>query len=1507
MNKFVKERTIVLGFIGTYNANAPKRKFLYAKEIILGGLFTLLSISLWAYKKEAPKDLDAYFVHSCTAPNLYNNPSFENDTWTDTETYVAGALVTNTAPDWNENSLVKEDSQEKLLIHYDLESCTLENGTNYFAEFTPTYPNSLDCNDLTGSVLSSTAAHSCSSNSPTYFLGAENSSNSMCTRAADLSYFDPNKSHYLEFSIDVVPNGISSFTRLSFYHRGASDATSNGEPLESPTKVGIRILKDNVIVFEEQNLPVNRYNFQQHILDFLGNTAFDINSAATFVFQIQGYDASSSVGWSVHEIDEVRLFGNCSINTSSEICDNGIDDDGDNLIDCADPDCGLQVAFENTGCVALNLYRNNNGTEVFYATIAPGDASIQSSIVGQEWMIRRDFTNHLVMNYIATSDCNQKVKIKSRDEVIVTNNGCNPVTLYCEEISVNGNVFNMGVIAVGGNRTLLPSADSAHIYATDNVTGLTVLSEYTSLNDHYPACNYNFSTSSNCTEICNNGIDDDGDNLIDCADPDCGAPTNLSVNPNSPDNCPLLNNGQITITATGNNLQYSINGGISYQSSNIFTGFTGNQPSNVFTGLSAGNYMIRVRNTSTGCHTDYANNPVTLSGSVCTEICDNGIDDDGDNLIDCADPDCENTNNIIVGVDLPQNCPQLTNGQITITASGDNLEYSIDNGSTYQSSNIFTNLTVGNYYITVRNTFSDCIVNYHDNPIIIDDSSIPVANDYNLTLCPGFEFESNLSLNNLNKNNRAYSLLTAPNEGTVTIAKNGHFNYITNTPECGTDQFAYSICDTINNCCDEGIVYLNFKDTIKPTLENVPLDETYSCDEVIPSPPLIVAVDNCPQISIDIKETNTQGEDGCALHDYELTRTWTAYDICGNSTSASQVIDIQDVVAPDIFRIYTLPNGSRMVAGVMEFVNNNWKIINLPLNFDTQPVIFHQVISSNDATPVISQIRSVSTAQFELRISEEENNDNKHSREYVAWMAFEPSAQSNDFKLEAGHLDVSEATANLNFKNAFAVEPTLFLAGQTMSEDNPYTIQQDALSTNSVAVNLQEEQSKDTETAHIDEKVGYLALDKTEDLREIKGSLIGEINTSQVTANWTKINLEHTYANPVVIVSPLKKNSRNPATIRLKNVNSQFFEMRLEKWEYLSGATPNQQVSYMVIEGSIPLESPDYCDYGTDSLVIGEDFIAIDNCDNNVSISYTETAEFIGTEKIIKRSWKAIDECNNETSYLQEISCEGVSLRLKSILQGAMLGNKGDGLMRDDLRKKKLLPKEEPYSKMPSFKQVGSGGEQMDTTLLLVDGVNGIVDWVFVELRNGRNKEEVVATLPALIQCDGDVVTVNGDSLLNFLNIPIGNYFVSIRHRNHLGLLTLNPYVFSTNKVPFVDFTYNFTPVDGSNSSISIDNLQSMWSGDLDDDGRIIYQGPGNDIFYMFLHILKDEGNNEYLPNYISQGYTNNDFNLDGTVIYQGPNNDRANLLFNTILKHPDNKNKFSNFIIVTDTRKKGN
>lgn len=138
----------------------------------------------------------------------------------------------------------------------------------------------------------------------------------------------------------------------------------------------------------------------------------------------------------------------------------------------------------------------------------------------------------------------------------------------------------------------------------------------------------NPNTSTGCQEVCDNNQDDDGDGLVDCADFDCG-PIIYEVYTFDP-TCLNKTGGKIIITATGSGtLTYSINNEALWQTNNTFTN------------LGVGQYKVRVRNDG-NCATEYIANPITFDLEPCNEVCDDGIDNDGDGKVDCDDPDCAN-------------------------------------------------------------------------------------------------------------------------------------------------------------------------------------------------------------------------------------------------------------------------------------------------------------------------------------------------------------------------------------------------------------------------------------------------------------------------------------------------------------------------------------------------------------------------------------------------------------------------------------------------------------------------------------------------------------------------------------------------------------------------------------------------------------------------------------------------------------------------------------------------
>jgi len=577
------------------------------------------------------------------------------------------------------------------------------------------------------------------------------------------------------------------------------------------------------------------------------------------------------------------------------------------------------------------------------------------------------------------------------------------------------------------------------------------------------------------------------------------------------------------------------------------------------------------------------------------------------------------------------------------------------------------------------------------------------------------------------------------------MQNNGDFKYTSTDIFCGIDQFSYSVCDTSRTCCATATATLNFSDKQNPTLQNIPADITISCDEEIPLPPLITAFDNCPAITIDKDETSTQGLDDCSQFAYTITRTWTAADLCGNTTSDQQNIVVQDNTPPDIFRIYTLPNGKKMIAGVMENVYQEWKTVSFPIQFTRKPLIFAQVVSSKDDTPVTTRIRNVSTNQFEIKLQEETANDNLHSRENIAWIAIEEGTQITDYQLEVGSKAVSEEWSNIAFSTAFSSPPAVFASAQSIKDKEPALAAIQNVTENGLAIQIEEETSVDTDISHTAETTAYMAIEQVGEVTNItnaRGDIIGEVGTKEVDHEGFRVSTLNKYYNPVIIAQVMSNRDTTPVTVRVTNKRATSFDLKLQEWTYSDTSHIAETVAYMVIEGSLPLEVNRICEYGTDSLELGRDIIAVDNCDPSITIEYEEGTALTGATQQIIRTWYAEDACGNRTVYSQVVNCEGVAVRLKVFLQGALVQSPIDSLMRDDLRALDLIPTTEPYTELPGFTHVGSGGgETLSETLLAQTGPDAIVDWVFLELKDTTNFEKVILTSAALIQRDGGFYT----------------------------------------------------------------------------------------------------------------------------------------------------------------------
>ncbi|MEM9548559.1 MAG: hypothetical protein AAGA77_21415 [Bacteroidota bacterium] len=341
-----------------------------------------------------------------------------------------------------------------------------------------------------------------------------------------------------------------------------------------------------------------------------------------------------------------------------------------------------------------------------------------------------------------------------------------------------------------------------------------------------------------------------------------------------------------------------------------------------------------------------------------------------------------------------------------------------------------------------------------------------------------------------------------------------------------------------------------------------------------------------------------------------------------------------------------------------------------------------------------------------------------------------------------------------------------------------------------------------------------------------------------------------------------------------------------------------------------------------------------------LGVLFTLNAQIAHVERSAKHD--VTTGVNNEIGDILESSDKqsrnDFTVSIRVYLEGALTLNNdevgeshGRPLMRDELRvspynAQRYIPDTDPYSTMDArswengekrYQYIPSEFEnEFNTikdplTVFEVVGEDAIVDWVFVELRSKLDNTVIVASRSGLVQRDGDVVDLDGVSKLSFPGVDEDDYFVVVRHRNHLGAMTAEA------KTPkqlheLIDFTQLTTGIfdfgdnrfegkydyDGLAQNQNVkQGFLALWGGDYNGDGKIKYSSPNDDIGTLFGNIIgyelyDDDGNligYNFNTNFdMTYGYLSGDFYLDSKVRFSNPIDDR-NPIFATLLFHPLN------------------
>ena len=195
---------------------------------------------------------------------------------------------------------------------------------------------------------------------------------------------------------------------------------------------------------------------------------------------------------------------------------------------------------------------------------------------------------------------------------------------------------------------------------------------------------------------------------------------------------------------------------------------------------------------------------------------------------------------------------------------------------------------------------------------------------------------------------------------------------------------------------------------------------------------------------------------------------------------------------------------------------------------------------------------------------------------------------------------------------------------------------------------------------------------------------------------------------------------------------------------------------------------------------------------------------------------------------------------IKVFLQGPYIGN---STMSTTLNSKGLIPLLQPYNHSPWNYNGSESVSQIPS---------GVVDWVLLKLK--ENDSTSVMTRAAFLKSDGHIVDLDGTSAVAFSDVLPGNYYIAVKHRNHLSVMSSEPITLIDNNVAY-DFTTDSSKFYGGyfGSKLLETTPTKVW-------GMIASDGNSDGL------INAEDLNLIWRPENGFDQYLKGDYNLDGYV-----------------------------------------
>ena len=145
-----------------------------------------------------------------------------------------------------------------------------------------------------------------------------------------------------------------------------------------------------------------------------------------------------------------------------------------------------------------------------------------------------------------------------------------------------------------------------------------------------------------------------------------------------------------------------------------------------------------------------------------------------------------------------------------------------------------------------------------------------------------------------------------------------------------------------------------------------------------------------------------------------------------------------------------------------------------------------------------------------------------------------------------------------------------------------------------------------------------------------------ELGEVSVDHNWKWVEFSEAFSDPVVVAKPLSYNGGDPAVVRIRDVDSTGFEIRVQEWDYLDGTHTTENVSYLIMErGTYILEDGAKVEAGTF------------DTDTTSSFGWVDFSQTFNQAPVVITAVSSYHGADTVTTRVRNISINGFEFRMQ--------------------------------------------------------------------------------------------------------------------------------------------------------------------------------------------------------------------------------------------------------------------